>query len=89
MTKSLKKKSQMVVALREARDKASEADKTHPAQGPQIGVAGGEWEEREREEENVKERRRGIRGWWGRKRKEKRKKNEEVWHVGGGKKIKK
>uniref|UniRef100_A0A2N9H2S4 Phosphatidate cytidylyltransferase, mitochondrial n=1 Tax=Fagus sylvatica TaxID=28930 RepID=A0A2N9H2S4_FAGSY len=49
----------MVVASREARDKASEADETHPAQGPQIGVAGGEREEREREE-NVKERGRGV-----------------------------
>ncbi len=44
MTKPLKKKTQMVVASREARDKASEADETHPAQGPQIGVAGGERE---------------------------------------------
>ena len=40
MTKPLKKKAQMVVASREARDKASEADEIHPAQGPQIGVVG-------------------------------------------------
>ena len=44
MTKPLKKKTQMVVASREARDKASEADETHPVQGPQIRVAGGERE---------------------------------------------
>ena len=72
MTKPLKKKAQMVVALREGRDKASEADETHPAQGPQIGVAGGELEEGEREEENVKKRKRKkrrVHGWWGRKRK--------------------
>jgi hypothetical protein len=41
--KPLKKKTQMVVGSREARDKASEADETHQAQGPQIGVAGGEY----------------------------------------------
>ena len=73
MTKSLKKKTQMVVALREARDKASEADKTHPSQGPQIGVAGGEREEREREE-NVKERGRGYVGGGEEKGKKKEKK---------------
>ena len=78
MMKSLKKKTQMVVASRKARDKVSEADETHPAQGPQIGVAGGEQEEREREEENVKERERWVRGWWGRKMKEKRKRKNVV-----------
>ena len=41
--KSLKKKTQMVVASREARYKASEADETHQAQRPQIRVAGGEY----------------------------------------------
>ena len=54
-------------------EEEEEADETHPAQGPQIGVAGGEREERE-----------GVRGWWGRKRKK-----EKVWYVGGGEKKKK
>ena len=42
-------------------EEEEEADETHPAQGPQIGVAGGEREERERGE-NVKERGRGYVG---------------------------
>ena len=60
----------------EAVEEEEEADETHPAQGPQIGVAGGEREEREREE-NVKERGRGYVGGGEEKgkKKEKEKKN--------------